>query len=165
MGELNPGKYLEETLLIQIPEKAKITDRLKLEIRDQESSLPGIVYQWSLDKPLPSYKLQGPVLSSVKLVDESNPSSAEEYLLKAKISDQLGLKDMQVFVNGEKIEYLLFDPEKENQEVEVSIPATLEESQNRIEVHVRDNDGIQSQRILNYWNWNGDDDVALSGSS
>ena len=107
MGELNPGKYHEETLLIQIPENAKKTDRLKLEIRDQESSLPGIVYQWSLDKPLPSYKLQGPVLSSVKLVDESNPSSAEEYLLKAKISDQLGLKDMQVFVNGEKIEYSL----------------------------------------------------------
>ena len=165
MGELNPGKYHEETLLIQIPENAKITDRLKLEIRDQESSLPGIVYQWSLDKPLPSYKLQGPVLSSVKLVDESNPSSAEEYLLKAKISDQLGLKDMQVFVNGEKIEYLLFDPEKENQEVEVSIPAILEKSQNRIEVHVRDNDGIQSQRILNFWNWNGDEEVALSGSS
>ena len=72
---------------------------------------------------------------------------------------------MQVFVNGEKIEYLLFDPEKENQEVEVSIPATLEESQNRIEVHVRDNDGIQSQRILNFWKWNGDDEVVLSGSS
>ena len=110
MGELNPGKYHEETLLIQIPENAKITDRLKLEITDQESSLPGIVYQWSLDKPLPSYKLQGPVLNTVKLVDESNPSSAKKYLLKAKISDQLGLKDMQFFVNGVKIEYLLFDP-------------------------------------------------------
>ena len=58
MGELNPGKYHEETLLIQIPENEKITDRLKLEIRDQESSLPGIVYQW-FDKPLQSYKLQG----------------------------------------------------------------------------------------------------------
>jgi len=136
-----------------------------LEIRNQKSILPGIVYQWSLDKALPSYKLQGPVLSSVKLVDESNPSSAEKYLLKAKISDQLGLKDMQVFVNGVKIEYLLFDPEKENQEVEVSIPAILEESRNRIEVHVRDNDGIQSQRILNFWKWNGDEEVVLSGSS
>ena len=165
MGVLNPGEYLEETLLIQIPENAKKTDRLKLEIRDQESSLPGIVFQWSLDKPLPSYELQGPVLSSVKLVYESNPSSAEKYLLKAKISDQLGLKDMQVFVNGEKIEYLLFDPEKEKQEVEVSIPATLEESQNRIEVYVLDNDGIQSQRILNFWKWNGDNEVVLSGSS
>ncbi|MDP6206041.1 MAG: hypothetical protein QF457_09550, partial [SAR324 cluster bacterium] len=59
----------------------------------------------------------------------------------------------------------LFDPEKENQEVEVSIPATLEDSQNRIEVHVRDNDGIQSQRILNFWKWKGDDEVVLSGSS
>ena len=64
-----------------------------------------------------------------------------------------------------KIEYLLFDPEEENQEVEVSIPSLLENSQNRIEVHVRDNDGIQSQRILNFWNWNGDEEVALSGSS
>ena len=99
------------------------------------------------------------------MYDESNASSGEEYLLKAKIFDQLGLKDMQVFVNGEKIEYLLFNPQKENQEVEVSIPVTLEESRNRIEVHVRDNDGIHSQRILNYWNWNGDDEVALSGSS
>ena len=72
---------------------------------------------------------------------------------------------MQVFVNGEKIEYLLFDPEKENQEVEVSIPAILEESRNRIEVHVRDNDGIKSQRILNFWKWNGDEEVVLSGSS
>ena len=41
----------------------------------------------------------------------------------------------------------------------------MEESQNIIEVHIRDNDGIQSQRILNFWNWNEDEEVTLSGSS
>jgi hypothetical protein len=96
-----------------------------LQFRDPESCLPGIVCQRSLDKRLAGYKVQRPVVSSVKFADKSNPSSAEEYLLKAKIFDQLGKKDMQVFVNGEKIEYLLFDPEKEKQEVEVSYPGNL----------------------------------------
>ena len=52
--------------------KAKITDRLKLEIRDEES-VPELYINGLLIN-LPSYKLVGPLLSSVKLVWATHPS-------------------------------------------------------------------------------------------
>ena len=87
------------------------------------------------------------------------------FMLKGKILDQMGLKDMQVFVNGQKIEYRLFDQQSQRHKVEVSIPLTLEKSRNRIEIHARDSDGILSQRILNWWKWEEEGEVSFNGNS
>ena len=79
--------------------------------------------------------------------------------------DQMGLKDMQVFVNGQKIEYRLFNQESQRHKVEVSIPLTLEKSRNRIEIYARDSDGILSQRILNWWKLVEKEAVSFNGNS
>ncbi len=165
MGLLKSGEKLEDTLLIQIPEELEAKGHLKLEIRDQDSSFPGLIYNWSLDRPLPSHDLQGPLMQSFTLLRDKNPSMQHKFMLKGKILDQMGLKDMQVFVNGQKIEYRLFNQESQRHKVEVSIPLTLEKSRNRIEIHARDSDGILSQRILNWWKWVEKEAVSFNGNS
>ncbi|MDP6464852.1 MAG: S41 family peptidase [SAR324 cluster bacterium] len=165
LGLLKSGEKLEDTLLIQIPEELEAKGHLKLEIRDQDSSFPGLIYNWSLDRPLPSHDLQGPLMQSFTLLRDKNPSMQHKFMLKGKILDQMGLKDMQVFVNGQKIEYRLFNQEFQRHKVEVSIPLTLEKSRNRIEIHARDSDGILSQRILNWWKWVEKEAVSFNGNS
>ena len=131
---------------------------MKLEVRDQNSSLPGLVYSWVPGEPLPGHKLQGPFIESLRLSSEAPEVIAKGlchlFRLTGLIRDPEGLKEFYVFVNGRKVHYRQFEeipavPTKKN----ISLSLRLPKGRNQIEIFARDTDNLSAQKRLQWWNW------------
>ncbi|MEE3121811.1 MAG: S41 family peptidase [SAR324 cluster bacterium] len=158
LGPLNSGVFLEDSLVFRIPEGKQVQGIMKLEVRDQNSSLPGLVYSWAPGEPLPEHKLQGPFIESLRLSREAPEVIAKGldhlFRLTGLIRDPEGLKEFYVFVNGRKVHYRQFDgiPAVPNKK-KFSLSLRLPNGRNQVEIFARDTDGLSAQKRLHWWNW------------